>query len=123
LRNDVELGRVALLGDAAHAVTPDLGQGAGLAIEDATILAALLARLPVAEALSEYDTRRVERARRIAAESRLYARIAQWRNPLVVRLRNFVVKSIPERLMDRQLDSVLNVSFEPVKPRTWRQLS
>ncbi len=44
---------VALLGDAAHAVTPDLGQGAGLAIEDAAVLAALFGRLPIAQAQTE----------------------------------------------------------------------
>jgi 2-polyprenyl-6-methoxyphenol hydroxylase-like FAD-dependent oxidoreductase len=108
-------GKVVLLGDAAHAVTPDLGQGAGLAIEDAAVLAALLGRLPVEKALREYDTRRVDRARRIATESRLYARVAQWRNPFVVPLRNFLVRSVPERFMDRQLDAVLDVSFEPIQ--------
>lgn len=108
-------GKVVLLGDAAHAVTPDLGQGAGLAIEDAAVLSALLARLPMERALQEYDARRVGRARRIALESRLYARVAQWRNPLVVPLRNFLVSSIPERLLDRQLDAVLDVSFDPIR--------
>ncbi|MFC0808898.1 FAD-dependent monooxygenase [Ensifer sp. P24N7] len=108
-------GKVVLLGDAAHAVTPDLGQGAGLAIEDAAVLAALLGRLPIDRALCEYDARRVDRARRIATGSRLYARVAQWRNPLVVPLRNFVMSSIPHRLMDRQLDAVLDVGFEPIR--------
>jgi 2-polyprenyl-6-methoxyphenol hydroxylase-like FAD-dependent oxidoreductase len=96
-------------------VTPDLGQGAGLAIEDAAVLAALLARLPVERALREYDARRVVRARRIAIESRLYARVAQWRYPLVVPLRNFIVSSIPERFMDRQLDAVLDIAFDPIR--------
>jgi 2-polyprenyl-6-methoxyphenol hydroxylase-like FAD-dependent oxidoreductase len=108
-------GTVVLLGDAAHAVTPDLGQGAGLALEDAAVLAALLGRYSVETALSEYDARRVDRARRITRESRLYARVAQWRNPVVVGMRNFLVKSIPERFMDRQLDAVLDVTFEPIR--------
>jgi 2-polyprenyl-6-methoxyphenol hydroxylase-like FAD-dependent oxidoreductase len=107
-------GQIALLGDAAHAVTPDLGQGAGLAIEDAAVLAALLGRLPTEQALREYDARRVARARRIAAESRLYARVAQWHNPLVVTLRNSVIRAIPERFVDRQLEAVLDISFEPI---------
>jgi 2-polyprenyl-6-methoxyphenol hydroxylase-like FAD-dependent oxidoreductase len=106
---------LVLLGDAAHAVTPDLGQGAGLAIEDAAVLAALLGRLPVAPALHEYNARRVDRAHRIAADSRRYARVAQWRSPFVVPLRNLVVRAIPERVMDRQLDAVLDVDFEPIR--------
>src|SRR3546814_12620021 len=51
-------GRVVLLGDAAHAVTPDLGQGAGLAIEDAAVISALLGRHSLAPAVREYDARR-----------------------------------------------------------------
>ncbi|MBY5361127.1 monooxygenase [Rhizobium leguminosarum] len=108
-------GRIVLLGDAAHAVTPDLGQGAGLSIEDAAVLASLLGRLPIDETLHEYDARRVGRAHRLASGSRLYAKVAQWQNPLVVPLRNRVVKSIPERFMDRQLDAVLDIDFEPVQ--------
>ncbi|WP_348631847.1 FAD-dependent monooxygenase [Mesorhizobium sp. M6A.T.Cr.TU.017.01.1.1] len=108
-------GRVVLLGDAAHAVTPDLGQGAGLAIEDAAVLAALFGRHPIGQAIREYDKRRLERAHRVASESRFYAGVAQLRNPIVVPLRNLLVKSIPERFMDRQLDSVLDIDFEPVR--------
>ncbi|WP_245268474.1 FAD-dependent monooxygenase [Mesorhizobium sp. WSM2561] len=104
-----------MLGDAAHAVTPDLGQGAGLAMEDAAVLAALFGRLPADRAIREYDKRRLDRAHRFAAESRLYAKVAQWQNPLVVPLRNLLVKSIPEYLMDRQLEAVLDIDFEPVR--------
>ena len=56
-------GRVALLGDAAHAMTPDLGQGAGMAIEDAVVLADLLAGAAedgqVEQALAAYQERRL----------------------------------------------------------------
>lgn len=37
------------------------------------------------------------------------------RNPLVVPLRNFLVSSIPERFLDRQLDAVLDVAFDPIR--------
>ncbi len=53
--------RVVLLGDAAHAMTPDLGQGACQAIEDAVVLAASLADDELETGLAEYD--RVRRAR------------------------------------------------------------
>jgi 2-polyprenyl-6-methoxyphenol hydroxylase-like FAD-dependent oxidoreductase len=52
-------GRVALLGDAAHAMSPDRGQGAGQSIEDAVVLAAALAAGPSIEtALRRYDAER-----------------------------------------------------------------
>ncbi|WP_017587091.1 FAD-dependent monooxygenase [Nocardiopsis ganjiahuensis] len=64
-------GRVALLGDAAHAVSNSSGQGASLASEDALVLAACLRDLPTPEeAFTAYERRRRERVERIAAEGR-----------------------------------------------------
>lgn len=55
-------GRVVLLGDAVHATTPHLGQGAGMAVEDAIVLAEELAReADVARACVSYRERRYER--------------------------------------------------------------
>jgi salicylate hydroxylase len=64
--------RVALLGDAAHPVLPFLAQGAALAIEDAAVLAAALARHPEnpRAALASYAAARRRRARRIQAHAR-----------------------------------------------------
>ena len=56
-------GRVALLGDAAHAMTPFTGQGACQAIEDAVVLAECLrAEADVPAALQAYEARRLPRA-------------------------------------------------------------
>ena len=55
-------GRVGLLGDAVHATTPHLGQGAGMAIEDALVLAEELERhVDVQTALKAYRDRRYDR--------------------------------------------------------------
>ena len=63
-------GRVVLLGDAVHATTPHLGQGAGMAIEDALVLAEELARHDEPEAaFTAYRTRRIERCRYIVENS------------------------------------------------------
>lgn len=62
LRGDWHKGRVVLLGDAVHATTPHLGQGAGLAIEDAIVLADELAQAASPEAaFAAYRNRRFER--------------------------------------------------------------
>ena len=64
-------GRVALLGDAAHAMSPDRGQGAGQSLEDAVVLAAALAGEPTVEAaLYRYDTERRRRTQATAHGAR-----------------------------------------------------
>jgi 2-polyprenyl-6-methoxyphenol hydroxylase-like FAD-dependent oxidoreductase len=69
-------GRVALLGDAAHAMTPDLGQGGGMAIEDAIVLSELLGQdQPVGPALREYSAQRVPRTTAVARRSRRMGRM------------------------------------------------
>lgn len=59
-------GRVVLLGDAAHAPTPQMTSGGGMAIEDAVVLAECLAKTDsVREALERYSERRFERVKTI----------------------------------------------------------
>jgi salicylate hydroxylase len=66
------IGRVTLLGDAAHPMLPYLGQGAGMAIEDGCILADVLDRMSdaPAEALRQYERLRMPRTRRAQLGSR-----------------------------------------------------
>jgi 2-polyprenyl-6-methoxyphenol hydroxylase-like FAD-dependent oxidoreductase len=69
-------GRVAMVGDAAHAMTPDLGQGGGMAIEDAVVLAHLLGEdRPVVPALHEYSQIRLPRTTAVARRSRRAGRM------------------------------------------------
>ena len=69
-------GRVLIIGDAAHATTPHLAQGAAMAIEDAVLLGSLLARdEPLAGLLDEFMGRRFDRARFVVESS---DRIAGW---------------------------------------------
>jgi salicylate hydroxylase len=65
------IGRVTLLGDAAHPTTPFLGQGAAMALEDAAVLArAIAAAGSVTEALTRYEQARVSRANGVLLASR-----------------------------------------------------
>lgn len=72
-----------LLGDAAHPITPHLGQGASLALEDAAVLGRLL---PRAESLNTilnmYERARKERTSRISRQSARLGRLLHWTNPL-----------------------------------------
>lgn len=105
------IDRVALLGDAAHAMTPDLGQGASQAFEDAAAIARHLAGAgpgDVAERLRGYDAERRPRANRLllatARQSRLTSRTggAAW-------LRDAVLRAIPNRLAIRPLAALWRV--------------
>jgi 2-polyprenyl-6-methoxyphenol hydroxylase-like FAD-dependent oxidoreductase len=89
-------GRVVLLGDAAHPMTPNLGQGACQAIEDAVVLDQCLAtEATIESALRRYEERRVPRANAIVRASRQFGAVAQWRNPLAVWFRNAVMRLTP----------------------------
>jgi 2-polyprenyl-6-methoxyphenol hydroxylase-like FAD-dependent oxidoreductase len=117
LRNDVyyidplprwSSGRVVLVGDAAHATTPGVGQGAAQAIEDAVVLADRLAGqsdLPLA--LAEYEAIRRPRAETVLKMSRRVDKMAQLASPVGWRIRNMVVRRLPERAQRRQLEPLV----------------
>ncbi len=76
--------RIALLGDAVHATTPHLGQGGGMAIEDAVVLAEELARHDQPEvAFKAYRDRRFERCKYVAEKSLEICRGQLGQGPLV----------------------------------------
>ncbi len=69
-------GRVLLIGDAAHTTTPHLGQGAGMAIEDAVVLAELLDQnLGLETALERFMERRFERCKFVVESS---IQVGEW---------------------------------------------
>jgi 2-polyprenyl-6-methoxyphenol hydroxylase-like FAD-dependent oxidoreductase len=102
-------GRVTLVGDAAHPMTPNLGQGACQAIEDAFLLADSLKRGPtIASALQSYEARRIKRANTIVQRSWQQGRIAHWEHPWGVRLRDIVLRMTPPRLLEKQIEWILD---------------
>ena len=85
-------GRAALLGDAAHPMTPNLGQGAGQAIEDAVVLAECLRGEPdIPAALRRYEARRIPRANGFVLGSLRLGRLAQLENGLARALRDRLI--------------------------------
>ena len=113
LRNDIyELqhlhqwsqGRVTLLGDAAHAMTPNLGQGACQAIEDAIALAdCLKGTTNVAAALKNYEKRRIARTNRTTRLAHFIGQAVQWESPILSVPRNIIIKNMPVSMAIKQL--------------------
>jgi 2-heptyl-3-hydroxy-4(1H)-quinolone synthase len=82
-------GRAALLGDAVHAMTPNIGQGAGMAMEDAAVLAEELASpSSMEDSLKRYEKRRRPRAGMIVSVSRAVGEDGQQSGRLACWLRN-----------------------------------
>lgn len=105
-------GRVVLLGDAAHATTPNLGQGASQAIEDAYALADSLSRHSDPEtAFRHYVSRRMARAHKIVRISWQLALLTNWQGGCAVAVRNFLVRNMPAGAAKRQLDFLYNIEL------------
>lgn len=83
--------RVWLLGDAAHGMTPNQGQGAAMAIEDAAVLAATLEKGHAA-----YVAARHARVLKVQMDSRRFGQIASWTNPLARWARDLGMRMVPE---------------------------
>jgi 2-polyprenyl-6-methoxyphenol hydroxylase-like FAD-dependent oxidoreductase len=116
LHNDLEevvqrpwhRGRCVLVGDAAHGMTPNMGQGAAMALEDVCVLAELLAApgalaggLP--RVLAAWSERREPRVRWVQDQSRRIGRVAQWEGRLACALRNGLLRLVPDRANERAL--------------------
>ena len=109
-------GRVAILGDAAHAMTPHLGQGACQAIEDAVVLASAAGpgtpagpapADPAAPDLAAYTSARLSRTRMVANGSYRATRLSGMTSPPAIALRNTGIRlagRLAPGLMLRQMD-------------------
>jgi 2-polyprenyl-6-methoxyphenol hydroxylase-like FAD-dependent oxidoreductase len=105
-------GKVVLLGDAAHATTPNLGQGACMAIEDAVVLAHCVETSDEPEvAFVKYEERRMARTTKIVNTSYQMGKVGQVKNPLLVMLRNTLIKYTPESVTDKQLRFLFDIQF------------
>ena len=100
---------ITLLGDAAHPTTPNLGQGACQALEDAVVLANCLGRTqPVEQALREYEHLRLQRTTDVVRTSWQTGKVIQLDSPVLEQLRNwFMGTGISRRLEQRTFRTLL----------------
>jgi 2-polyprenyl-6-methoxyphenol hydroxylase-like FAD-dependent oxidoreductase len=120
LRNDLydrppvrnwSLGRVTLIGDAAHPLLASAAQGACQALEDAVALADGLTSGSVEDGLRAYQSERIRAANAVVSQARQAARMVQSTNSIVSSARDLLVAHLPKAVLLRQLDSVM-------RPRT-----
>lgn len=98
-------GRIALIGDAAHAMLPFVAQGGAMAIEDAAVLARELARTdrPVSDRLKAYAASRRPRATKVAAAARQNATTYHL-SGLAASARNLGMRILGPRLLMKRMD-------------------
>jgi 2-polyprenyl-6-methoxyphenol hydroxylase-like FAD-dependent oxidoreductase len=96
-------GVSCLIGDAAHATTPNLGQGACQSIEDGLVLAACLAKYEDYEtAFNAFQSLRMKKATWVVNQSWKVGKLSHLKNGLLVSLRNGVLKRIPKSFQRKQ---------------------
>ncbi len=105
-------GRIVLIGDAAHATTPNLGQGACQAIEDAVILGEMMKKnADIRTAFLQFEQKRLGRTRYIVNTSRRLGELAQTSNSFAASLRNFFFRLIPESVSRQQFKKLYDITF------------
>lgn len=98
-------GGVVLLGDAAHAMPPHLGQGTCLAFEDAATLQSLLRETRLPDAVAAYDRTRRPRVASVVRQTRRMSAVLQTRGRLALRARDAALGPITTRLLGHAASS------------------
>ncbi|WP_294892786.1 MULTISPECIES: FAD-dependent monooxygenase [unclassified Sulfuricurvum] len=106
-KNVLHVGRMILVGDAGHATTPNLGQGAAMGIEGAYVFGELLKTYSLDDAMKHYSQTRLERVNDIRNRSWLIGRLAHLESPVWQTLRNFVMRITPHRINQKEFEKAI----------------
>ena len=103
---------IVLLGDAAHATTPNLGQGACQAVKDAYVLTDCLARYPsVSEAFQVYQNMRIAKAQFVIKTSYQIALLNNIGGSIGYRLRNGLLRLTPQSIGEQQFAYLFKLNY------------
>jgi len=100
---------ICLIGDAAHAMTPNMGQGACQAIEDAYILSECLHKYETEKAFTTFQKLRIAKVHQIVESSWKIGKIAHLSNPFLIGVRNQMIKIIPSSINKKQLQQIFKI--------------
>lgn len=116
LRNDLydrmpvknwSVGNIVLLGDAIHSTTPNLGQGAAMAIESGAVLAKyLMSGNELSESLQLYQQHRIERTRKVTEMSRMIGRMGNTQGRFICGFRNSFMGLMPDWISNRSANEL-----------------
>jgi 2-polyprenyl-6-methoxyphenol hydroxylase-like FAD-dependent oxidoreductase len=110
--NQWAYGQAVLLGDAAHPMTPNMGQGGCQAIEDAVVLADCLQQTSDwHSAIARYQSLRVERANWFVEQSQRLGQIAQWSHPVARWARDLLLRATPPSAAVKQLRTAMRFAL------------
>ena len=115
IMKNITYKNLTLLGDAAHPIVPFIGQGGCLALEDAYIYGKLLIKYDcdINKTQNAYEVLRIKRIKTIANMSLRQGRLNHISNPIIVFLRNFVMKRFPSLAMRSVREKIW--SYDPEK--------
>jgi 2-polyprenyl-6-methoxyphenol hydroxylase-like FAD-dependent oxidoreductase len=106
-------GPVTLIGDAAHPMPPNAGQGAAQALEDAVVLGRCLASGDPIAGLRRYERARIPRTAAIVELSRSNARLFLVRAAPLVFVRDLALRLVPERAILKRLVAIGKAELDP----------
>lgn len=103
-------GKILLIGDAAHATTPNLGQGACMGIEDALMVAEFLQQDKEPDlAFKKFEKHRMPRTNFIVNTSYRMGKLAQLENQFLIPLRNQLLRLTPEFISNKRVAKVMGI--------------
>jgi len=103
-------GNVCLIGDSAHATTPNMGQGACQAIEDAYVFSECLNKYSITKTLSEYQKLRLPKAHQVVKTSWIVGKMAHLSNPILIGLRNQMLRLTPSSVNRKQNEQIFQLA-------------
>ena len=105
-------GRVCLIGDAAHATTPNLGQGGCQAIEDALALSICIEKYDdVEHAFQRFEKARSVKTSFVVNNSWRFGKMAHYRGNLARGARDFVVRNLPAGVQRAHFHRIVDMSY------------